>query len=93
MCAKCPKLPAESGDVHVKGLGRAEPVLVPHLVHEPLPRDDLAHARHRLAELLRPQRHFGVAGAHSPARRLGAQPQAHLDAVDVVRREAEGFAT
>src|SRR5262245_9518698 len=37
-----PQLPSQPADVHVQGLGRAEPVLVPHARDQVLAGDDLA---------------------------------------------------
>src|SRR6478736_5244213 len=59
------ELLTEAGDGHVERLGRAEPVLVPHLVHDALARDDGAALPIEVGEqveLLRAQLDLAVAG-------------------------------
>src|SRR5215207_3079275 len=91
------ELLAESGDRHVERLGRAEPVLVPHVVHETLPSDDAAAVASEMreqVELLRAQLHLALARERSPGVRVDEErPRGTgLRVVCTARREGGGRA-
>src|SRR3954465_2736242 len=75
------ELPAQRRDVHVERLGRTEPVLVPHLRHDPLTGDGGARVLHEEGEQIE------LAGPELHLRAGNAQPAGVTVELDVTDRD------